>query len=272
MAKGSRTAKVYLRLLKRDIVRSARKLLHVRRYKNTQLVITLTRPSFRTSRAYFKKWRAQPRRSSRGSRAALASLGLIVVGVVGVGWALMQLSAAQPTMVSTVEQVQAKQQPAVEKQAPVLARSVPTRLAIPDISVDTSLIQLGQNADGTLETPEEYDVAGWYRDSPTPGELGPSVIVGHVDNYQGAAVFFRLKELQPGQKISIYREDGSVAEFSVTQVAQFDQDNFPTDAVYGNIDHAGLRLITCGGPFDHINQRYTQNTVVYATYSAPIGG
>lgn len=270
MAKSSRTAKVYLRLLMRDIVRNSRKLISVRRYKNTQLVITLTRPTFGTSRAYFRKWRAQPRRPRAQVYGALVSIGLIAIGIVGVGWALVRLSATQPSSVSMVQQVEAKKEPPVVEKGPVvMARSLPTRLTIPDINVDTSLIQLGQNEDGTLETPEGYDVAGWYRGSPTPGELGPSIIVGHVDNYQGAAVFFRLKELQPGQRISINREDGSVAEFSVTQVAQFDQNNFPTTAVYGNIDHAGLRLITCGGPFDHVNQRYTQNTVVYATYITP---
>jgi hypothetical protein len=34
--------------------------------------------------------------------------------------------------------------------------------------------------------------------------------------------------------------------------------------VYGNIDHAGLRLITCGGTFNRITRHYSHNTVVYA--------
>ncbi len=143
-------------------------------------------------------------------------------------------------------------------------KSLPTQLSIPDIAVNTNLIQLGKNDDGTMQTPESYDVAGWYQYSPTPGEIGPAVITGHVDNYKGAAVFYRLKELRPGQKIVVNREDGSTATFSVTRLEQFDQDHFPTEAVYGNTKDSELRVITCGGPFNHLSGQYTQNTVVFA--------
>lgn len=147
-----------------------------------------------------------------------------------------------------------------------LARSIPTHLGIPDIQVSTDLIELGKNSDGTLETPTSYEIAGWYKYSPTPGEIGPAVIVGHVDSYQGPAVFFYLKDLQPGQLIHVSRQDGSTVRFQVDSVALFDQNNFPTDAVYGNIDHSGLRLITCGGVYNSLTGRYSHNTVVYASY------
>lgn len=117
-----------------------------------------------------------------------------------------------------------------------------------------------------METPDDYVRAGWYKFSPTPGELGPSIITGHVDNYQGPAVFFYLKDLQPKQKILITREDESIVTFEVDDVELFDQNAFPTDRVYGNIDHAGLRLITCGGDFNVMTGRYLQNIVVYASY------
>jgi len=32
----------------------------------------------------------------------------------------------------------------------------------------------------------------------------------------------------------------------------------------GPFDHAGLRLITCGGPFDSASGHYVDNIVVYA--------
>lgn len=270
MAKRSYTLKVYARTLKRDVTRNARRLVVVRRARKGQLVITLNRPTFKTSRNYFRKWRAKTNGTVRRQKVSvLGGIGLLLFGLVGTGFALTQLSSMQMSSVTAVKQVEAKQAVEAPAKPAHLARSMPVKLTVPDVGIDTSLIQLGQNEDGSLEVPESYDVAGWYTGSPTPGEVGPSIIVGHVDNYQGAAVFYRLKELRPGQMITINREDGSVANFSVTQVAQFDQNNFPTDAVYGNIDHAGLRLITCGGPFDQVNQRYTQNTVIYAAYITP---
>jgi sortase (surface protein transpeptidase) len=156
--------------------------------------------------------------------------------------------------------------PAEAEKPKGMARSIPTRLEIPDAGVATDLIQLGQNEDGTLETPTDYVHAGWYKYSPTPGEIGPAVITGHVDNYLGPAVFFYLKELQPGQPIHITREDGTVANFKVDRVELFAQDAFPTQDVYGNIDYPGLRLITCGGTFNAFTGHYNDNIVVYATF------
>jgi sortase (surface protein transpeptidase) len=193
----------------------------------------------------------------------LISTLLFVGGLVGVGYVSLQplfapRSTEPPAKVASAA-------PIVE-QTPSLPRSAPTHLEIPDIQVSTDLIELGKNADGTLEVPGDYIHAGWYRYSPTPGEIGPAIIVGHVDSYEGPAVFFYLKDLQPGQMIHITRQDGTRASFKVDNVELFDQNAFPTDAVYGNIDHAGLRLITCGGVYNTLTGRYSHNTVVYASY------
>lgn len=148
---------------------------------------------------------------------------------------------------------------------PSIAKSPPTRLRIPAVSIDTGFVELGRQADGTMQVPEAYDVAGWYKYAPTPGEIGPAIIAGHVDNYRGAAVFYRLKELNPGDVIEVSRADGSTVKFKVDSVKQFSQSNFPTQEVYGNINFAGLRLITCGGQFNSSTQQYSDNTVVFAS-------
>jgi hypothetical protein len=63
----------------------------------------------------------------------------------------------------------------------------------------------------------------------------------------------------------VTRTDGSTVTFQVDSVARYPKDAFPTDAVYGDIDHAGLRLITCGGEFDRAARSYKDNIVVYAS-------
>ncbi len=146
-----------------------------------------------------------------------------------------------------------------------LSRSEPVSLRVPGVGISTNLITLGTEADGTLETPDAYDVAGWYKYSPTPGQTGPSIIVGHVDNYKGPAIFYRLKELKAGDNIEVTRADGSIVKFKVDGVQQFQQDNFPTEQVYGNTKYAGLRLITCGGQFNRATGEYLANTVVFAS-------
>jgi predicted ATPase/sortase (surface protein transpeptidase) len=128
--------------------------------------------------------------------------------------------------------------------------SAPVRLQIPAIGVDSELMDLGLQTDGTLEVPPSGFPAGWYTGAPTPGELGPAIIAGHVDWAGQPGVFFELRELAAGDEILVTRQEGSTATFRVTRVEQFDKDSFPTQAVYGDLDHAGLRLITCGGAFD----------------------
>ncbi|MDO9457835.1 class F sortase [Nocardioides sp.] len=146
--------------------------------------------------------------------------------------------------------------------APVTA-SAPNRLLVPSIGVDVDVMDLGLTGTGTLEVPPGAFPAGWYVGSPTPGELGPAVLAGHVSWNGTPGVFERLAELEAGDRVSVVREDGRVADFTVTRTAQYPKDRFPTDAVYGDIDRAGLRLITCGG-LDAATSTYEDNVVVYA--------
>ncbi|MGH3142163.1 MAG: sortase domain-containing protein, partial [Gaiellales bacterium] len=68
----------------------------------------------------------------------------------------------------------------------------------------------------------------------------------------------------PGQRVEVARRVGSTSVFAVTKVAQYAMKDFPTNAVYGSVDHAALRLITCGGVFDGENDRYLDNVIVFA--------
>lgn len=150
----------------------------------------------------------------------------------------------------------------------VLAMSVPTFLDVPAINVHHSLLQLGENPDGTLQVPPLSDVAdaGWDRYSPTPGQLGPAVILGHIDAAtQGKGVFYDLGALRPGDTVSVTRADHTVAVFRVDGVNQYTKGAFPTLTVYGNTPDAQLRLITCGGPFDTKTHHYLDNIVAFAT-------
>jgi hypothetical protein len=150
---------------------------------------------------------------------------------------------------------------------PLLARSVPVRLDVPAIGVHTSLQRIGLTAAHTIQTPPlgRDSHAYWLTVSPTPGELGPATIIGHVDSAAyGPGVFFRLGALRQRDTISVTRADGHVAIFAVERVVEYPKAKFPTQAVYGNLDHAGLRLITCGGIFDASQHSYESNIVVFA--------
>src|SRR3954453_8372902 len=86
----------------------------------------------------------------------------------------------------------------------------------------------------------------------------------------GAGLAYRLADLRPGDTVSVSRTDGSGAVFTVHTVAAYPKADFPTREVYGAVDHAALRLITCGGTFDRRRGRYRDNVVVFAAL-APRG-
>ncbi|MGH9044987.1 MAG: class F sortase [Acidimicrobiales bacterium] len=155
---------------------------------------------------------------------------------------------------------------------PLLDRSLPVSIAIPAIQVQSALQYLGLNPDGTIAVPQpgpDYNEAAWYEYGPTPGQLGPSVIEGHIDSaVEGPSVFFDLGALVPGDQIDVSRADGIMAVFTVTGVRQYPKVAFPTATVYGNTNFAALRLITCGGSFDHATGHYLNNTVVFASLTS----
>ena len=140
----------------------------------------------------------------------------------------------------------------------------PRRILLPTIEVDAPIVDLGLTADGALETPTDFDVAGWWAGGTLAHEAGPTVIIGHVDDYRGPAVFFRLAELEPGDPIVVVDDHGERSTFRVVDTELYDKAAFPVDLVYGPDDDPTLRLVTCGGDFDRSARSYESNLVVYA--------
>ena len=148
-----------------------------------------------------------------------------------------------------------------------LRRSVPVSIEIPAIGVHSVLLSLGVKSDGTMQVPplrRKPNAAGWYKYSVTPGQIGTSVIEGHVDSTQGPAVFFRLGALRPGDLINVRLADGMKGVFRVTGVREYQKAKFPAKTLYRATRFAGLRLITCGGAFDYATRQYLSSIVVFA--------
>ncbi|MBW3620303.1 MAG: class F sortase [Actinobacteria bacterium] len=135
---------------------------------------------------------------------------------------------------------------------------------IPRLGVEASLAGLGLDDAGELDVPDRPEVAGWYVGGPRPGEVGPTVVAGHVDSTTGPAVFARLHELREGDVAHLVYRDGFVVTYRVRGVERYGKDAFPTEAVYGDTPVPALRLITCGGEFDRSAGSYRDNVVAYA--------
>ena len=215
----------------------------------------------------------------------LIAVGLAVLGVVLVWTALPRSSGPDSALAGAPdEHSMSSTTPSAPKPTPerstaradqvdvrdkvkglVLPESEPVSVSIPRIGVRSTLDEVGlDKTNGEMETPEPVSVAGWYTGGATPGALGPAVITGHVTWDGAPSVFYRLGTLRPGDQVAVTRKDGRTAVFTVTRVARFSKSRFPSRAVYGAIDHAGLRLITCGGTYDEARHRYLDNVIVFA--------
>jgi LPXTG-site transpeptidase (sortase) family protein len=215
------------------------------------------------------------RAPARPHRRAGTAFGLAAAALALLCGCASTTPAQVPTDGGTVSTATATVRPSGTPSAPAppaaarpLSRSVPSRLRIPAIGVDTPVMSLGLAADGTVRVPPiaAHSPAGWYDGSPTPGQTGPSVILGHVTvGSYGDGVFLHLDRMHKGDQVSVTRQDGKVAAFAVDSVQTVSKAHFPTSAVYGNVDHPALRLITCGGTRITGGGGYSDNVIVYAS-------
>jgi Sortase domain len=209
-----------------------------------------------------------PPRVPRSLRARIAGIAgaLLLGGGIGViGFAaISQVHAPEPSSAAAGAT-------GSSARGPSLSRSVPVSVTIPAIGVTSRLLRLGVAADGSIQVPSVYtqaSEAAWYKYSATPGQIGVSVIEGHLDSYSGPAVFFRLGALRAGDRVNVILADGVTAVFRVTGVRQYLKVNFPAKTIYGATNFAALRLITCGGAFDYATGHYLSSTVVFAALTS----
>lgn len=185
----------------------------------------------------------------------LAGAGVAVVTLTGHRWATPPAPAAA---------VRAARPPAPDQPLPY---SPPLRGEIPAIGVSARVIPLGLHPDGSVAVPSLATpmLTSWYDGGPAPGQRGAAAVYGHVDSARtGPAAFYRLGDLEPGERVRVARADGRVAVFAVYQIAEYPKDAFPTARVYGPTPGPELRLVTCGGPFDAATGGYLDNVVVFA--------
>ena len=153
-----------------------------------------------------------------------------------------------------------------------MARSIdpPIRLIISAIHLDAAVETVGLNANGDLDTPQEYplDDVGWYGMGPEPGARGSAVIDGHLDRPGGSpAVFWYLSSLQVGDDVMVLTSRGRTLHFLVTHVQAYQPQNAPLQAIFGDMSGSYLNLITCTGDWIPAQHQTTQRLVVYTSLS-----
>lgn len=196
--------------------------------------------------------------SRRGWALRLGAFTLTAAALTGCG-------VDTPAAVDAGTPIAASTAPAA---VPAAVRLTPESIRIPTIAVTAPVGSLGfDEAEQTVEVPTQPAHTGWYRYGSAPGEDGSAVILGHVDSKTGPAVFARLKQLRPGDRVAVTMSDRSVVRYRVDKVATYPNARFPASKVYGGTGPSTLNLVTCGGAFDRV-EGYRANVVVYTSLVA----
>lgn len=187
--------------------------------------------------------------------AAVISMNLMQKGVSVSDFIVGKLKGTfngNSTSVSSAEVMGAMGEKAIssvfaDKLEPIYADPVSLKIKSQNINLD--LINVGVLADGTMETPKDWGVAGWFKSSGKPGEKKNLVINGHYDDNRGLpAAFFKIKYLDKGDAIEVSDKYGRIFVYKVVESSYVDiKDPSRLEVLNDQDGKSTLTLITCGG-------------------------
>lgn len=138
--------------------------------------------------------------------------------------------------------------------------SMPARIAIPSVKIDSPVIRVGVNAAGEMDVPDgKTQNVGWYEYGTVPGSVGSAVMDAHV-----YAAFKRLKSARVGESIYVTDTGGTVREFRITSSKAYPLAQVPMQVIFNDTSGTYLNLITCEGRYLPSKGTYDKRRVVYA--------
>lgn len=142
----------------------------------------------------------------------------------------------------------------------------PTNIEIPSIGLFADVVDVGLEADNSIEVPDNANHVGWYKYGVMPGQIGGAILTAHYDTPSGKpAIFYNLRAANRGDLVFVRMASGEELLFQVTDVLSEPVKTFPTDLVFGKFDTKELMLITCDGVWNPIERSYSKRLVVFAT-------
>jgi sortase A len=189
---------------------------------------------------------------------------LLLLPIIGVGVSVRSWAEKQDVFPArqTYQTVKGTSSERIEQ--PTQVPEVPVRLRIPKIDVNASVESVGLDKEERMDVPQDADNVAWYNLGFKPGQQGNAVMAGHFDKESGApAVFYKIEQLEVGDEVITFDNQGQAYTFSVVRIVQYPYNNFPLQEVFGPTEKHRLNLITCDGEWDKATKNYSHRTVVY---------
>lgn len=146
-----------------------------------------------------------------------------------------------------------------------VAPDMPRLITIPSIGVRARIIRMGVTKDNAVDVPKNIFDVGWYDGSAKPGTNGAAFLDGHVSGPTQHGVFYDIKKLQPGDKLTVEKGNGEVLSYTVVKNVKYSKDNVDMTAALSPVTSGknGLNLITCAGKFNAEDQSFQDRIVVF---------
>jgi hypothetical protein len=138
-------------------------------------------------------------------------------------------------------------------------------VTIPKLHETSTLQALGLNPDHTPQVPTLANPmqAGIYTHGPMPGQVGPAVVLAHVNAHGQPGFGAGFHSLAAGDEVDFTTPSGPVS-YKVTQVLVIPKAQYPTARVFSDTKGAEIRLETCGpGDLDYTGRNYLNQTIVF---------
>lgn len=140
----------------------------------------------------------------------------------------------------------------------------PKKITIPNAQTDGLIQKVGKDQHGQVAVPNNIHIAGWFVDSARPGQLGLSVIDGHVDGRsETSGVFKQINRLSDGDTFQVELGSGTTLHYKVRSVHSVDTDQ-AASTLFSQVPSIAsqLNLITCGGNYDRESRDYDKRIIV----------
>ena len=204
----------------------------------------------------------------------VASMFVLVTGYVSIDTILTNNSVkAETNQVAQSSGGWAKEEEGKDETKPTpasisgytVAPSLPKTLHIDKLGINSRILPMSVNTDGSVQAPRNIFDAGWYNGSVKPGEIGAMFIDAHASGPTHEGLFAYLDTLVEGDEIQVEKGDGSRLTYKVvhTEVVKLSDVNMKKMLLpYGNALR-GLNLMTCTGTWVESDKTYDERVLVY---------
>ncbi len=152
--------------------------------------------------------------------------------------------------------------PTPEPEPEIIVPLVPTMIYFETQKKQSVVHSVAYATDGSIGTVDSATDAAWFNQGSSPGDPGNAIISGHVRFKGKRGTFSILKEMEPGERVIVEFEDGSLRYFDVESRNEYVLTAFPSFVT--DLDgETRLTLITCKGDWsDDLGTSLTRVVVV----------